>query len=305
MAFFFMLSGFMLAHGYTAKVSQDSFSYPGFIRRRLWRVYPSHIICLFAAAVVMPWVLVPIKDFIPSIFLIQSWFADRSIYFGGNGVAWFLSDILFFYLLFPPLCRLAANIARKGRITVTLILIVGIYSLTAAGIPADKVNRWLYVFPPSRIIDCFFGIILYQLYLRTDKTAKPRRSRAGILETGTLLLVAAAYPLYSLVPPQVRTASLFWLPSAAVIMAFSLTENNAGPIGRFLQTRVMQRLGALSFEIFLVHMICILGIGRVCRYYGLEADSVIILCTATILSVAAAFPLNYISQKIYTLATSR
>jgi len=46
--FFFILSGFIMAHSYAAKVKEGTFSFTSFIKRRFARIYPVHLITLIA-----------------------------------------------------------------------------------------------------------------------------------------------------------------------------------------------------------------------------------------------------------------
>lgn len=49
-SFFLILSGFVMSAGYGDKVSRQDFNYHNFLIKRIIRLYPLHIICLFVAA---------------------------------------------------------------------------------------------------------------------------------------------------------------------------------------------------------------------------------------------------------------
>ena len=51
-AFFFLLSGFVLSLGYGPQISEGSFSFGRFLKRRLLKCYPLHILCLLLFLIV-------------------------------------------------------------------------------------------------------------------------------------------------------------------------------------------------------------------------------------------------------------
>lgn len=99
-AFFFMLSGFVLSHAHGGQVADGSYAAGRFLKKRLFKFYPLHLPCLLFTIAIHAGRLTP-ADYVrllPNFFLIQSWFPQSDIYFSGNGVSWFLSDLLFMYL---------------------------------------------------------------------------------------------------------------------------------------------------------------------------------------------------------------
>lgn len=97
-SFFMILSGFVMAAGYSKKITESTFSYKAFILKRLIRLYPLHILCLvgFICIHISHLNLMGYIKLIPNILLLQSWIPKQSIYFSGNAVAWCLSDMIFF-----------------------------------------------------------------------------------------------------------------------------------------------------------------------------------------------------------------
>lgn len=103
-AFFFILSGFILMQGSmdmqnrTCKIVSKTREYVSFIIKRLSKIYPLHLLCLLV--VIFLEKTITIQD-ISNLFLLQSWIPYYKWYSSGNPVGWCLSDFLFFYAIFP------------------------------------------------------------------------------------------------------------------------------------------------------------------------------------------------------------
>lgn len=106
-AFFFILSGFVLSVGFGAKVETGMFRRRPFLIKQLLKFYPLHIIMMIVMLLMDMRIGMYTEPYLllPNILLLQSWFPDDKFYFVANGSSWFLSDMMFFYLMFPLLYR--------------------------------------------------------------------------------------------------------------------------------------------------------------------------------------------------------
>ena len=234
-AFFFLLSGFTMSMGYGRRIADGSFRFGHYLRRRLLKVYPLHLFCLLLFLVLFR----PLLDAILPLnaLLLQSWIPDSAYYFSYNSVSWFLSSLLFSYLLFP----IAYRKANPLVLAVLLLCCLAVYML----VPYDRVNALLYVSPLMRFVDFFLGIMLYKLYCTKKDVTIP--GWAEVLIVVLLVLALWAYPYMD---EKLRNAPLYWLVLLPLIFVFTRQE---GPISKILQHRVLQWLGSLSMPIFLVH----------------------------------------------------
>ena len=181
-AFFFLLSGFVCSLGYGQKLRDGSFSFADFIKRRLRKLYPLHLLCLLAFLLISHSAI----DFkvLLNALLLQSWVPNPDWYFSCNSVSWFLSSLLFCYMVFP---WFYSHVSRFLTLVILMAYVV-VYWLT----PYEQVNAFLYVCPAVRFVDFYIGMLLCRIY----ETKSARWSNSWIeLSLVLLLLVAlAVYP---------------------------------------------------------------------------------------------------------------
>lgn len=125
--FFLMLSGFVMTYGYGARVLEEGFNRQRYLKRRVARVWPLHLVCLLAALTLLPVTLNAdtVAALGLNIVLLQSWVPLRDFFFSGNSVSWCLCDLMFFYILFPWLRRLFHRL--KGRLIAVLTAVRRLY----------------------------------------------------------------------------------------------------------------------------------------------------------------------------------
>lgn len=127
-SFFFMLSGFVLCHAHGKEVTDSRFGHKRFIFRQLSKIYPLHIATLLATILIgiKAGIYPGIGNLALNVTLLQSWIPDPDIHFGFNSVSWFLSDIMFFYLMFPSLVRCTMK-AKKRHLTFGIAAVAAAY----------------------------------------------------------------------------------------------------------------------------------------------------------------------------------
>ncbi|MBR1416072.1 MAG: acyltransferase [Prevotella sp.] len=235
-AFFFLLSGFVLSKGYGRRLREGTFSYSRYLRRRLLKIYPLHLLCLVVVLLISRQSLgLPV---LLNVLLLQSWVPSTDFYFSCNAVSWFLSCLLFCYLLFPWAYRHAS----RQLTAVVLACCLAAYLL----VPYDRVNSLLYVNPLVRFVDFYLGIVLCR-YL--DKKPLQRQPAwTELLLVAVLILALLAYPYTD---AKLRNAPLFWVVLLPFIAVFASGE---GLLSRsLLNAKPLLWLGSLSMPFFMLH----------------------------------------------------
>lgn len=242
----------MLSHVYADKFKSGTpGTYLNFIKARVARIFPLHLVMLtFLALVVvsLPGFTDPypnvherfgVSSFIASAVLIQNWF--RWLPTAWNTPAWSLSAEWAAYLAFP-LFIVATQ--RWRSVTVCLALAAAslgvlIAVLVARGLDNPAVEG---TFGMVRMAAEFCaGCLIY------------RAQKLGLrnLPSWADMLAIAALGVSLFVPGTIYL-SLF-----ALALIVLLAGQDAGPIARFLSLRPILFLGEISFSIYLVHWIVI------------------------------------------------
>ena len=268
-AFFFVLSGFVLSLGYGQRVAEGTFNSRKFFLTRLARLYPLHLLTMLAALVLDSrlGITYTFGQIATHALLIQTWTASSFYISALNGVSWFLCDIIFFYAIFALLYRQLMR-CRAGRLCLFEAVLVLLYVPLALQVPDDYVNWTLYGYPLLRVIDFSLGIVLCRFYLsqRSQRIAERVQSlsvwRATGIEMFAVAAVVGAWALYVGMPKSLRCACLFWPIMTFVTYVLAVTDKGSGLLSHLMRLPLLMRLGALSFEIYLVHLIMM----RVCYH---------------------------------------
>jgi peptidoglycan/LPS O-acetylase OafA/YrhL len=270
-SFFFVLSGFILTHAYHAR----KFTYFGFVRARIARLWPVHLVMLALVLVFLaprsqsfdgPGLFSKWWTFGANAFLLQSAVPYLSYYLSWNSVSWSISTEMFFYLTFPFLLKniyktwhwklLASLLAVGGIILVTQVL-----ALPLTEVPFEVTAlSLLYAFPISRLFDFSLGMAAYVAWLQLSKLSITRW-QATLIEATVLLFAVywltrgylILYPYLSLpvLAHMYGQSGTCWL-FAIVIIAVA---GSRGYIGKALSIPPFIWLGEISFALYMVHQV--------------------------------------------------
>lgn len=254
-SFFFILSGFILAYNYQDKFFKKNISIRSFYISRLARIYPMHIATLLVALILSFFSSSEGYRFLfQHIFLIQSFFPNKDIYFSLNAPSWSISNEFFFYLLFPFLIFLKNKIKLiLFFLGVVLILLLNRY------LDEEARHYWLYIFPGIRFFDFLLGIIVFNAYL-IFKTIYCRYGYLkNYIEFFSLLIFVLFFVFHVCVEISYRYSIYYWIPMVLVILAFSLSSLccEKGYLSQFLSNKYLVWGGKVSFCFYLIHLFVI------------------------------------------------
>lgn len=267
-SFFIMLSGLVTGYAhFDDEITCTPRAIGRYMRRKIGKIYPLYIFTMLVAVSYseIPGFVArhefgalrePLIKLLRNALMIQSWFSAD--YFSFNGVGWFVSTILFLYLLTLPMLALAHRIGRSRRP-------VAGYSACIAGLALSAVAYcWLtrntkleytqYVLPVARMWEYGIGISLGCLTRRIAPRLRERRWLFTLAEAAALALwIAAPY----LPMPLWHVRIVHWLlPNMLLLAVFS---QGRGFLSRLFRARPLAALGNLSFECFLLHPSIILA----------------------------------------------
>lgn len=266
-SFFMILSGFVLCDGYQSRIEAGTINFKGFINKRLAKIYPLHIICLFCAIVLslnkihFGWGTLAI--YTSNLLLLQSWIPLSDFYFSGNAVGWFLSAILFAYAVFPFIIRFINCSNSRTRLFKALTGTLIIYFIVVILIPGKYSNSIIYVNPLFRVVDFIIGIALWQLWhrFRHGRSHSIIESLSFATKSTIELAVFAIYACAILIYPNVEAkyaeASFWWIPSVCAIVVFAAFNRSGGILTRLLHNRWIIWFGNISFSFYMIHNLMI------------------------------------------------
>jgi len=246
--YFFVLSGFVIAHAYAGrlKTARDGVR---FMVRRLGRVWPLHVLMLgafIALELARLWFHVDaappfvrdrsIEAIFANLFLVQAWHILPSLTW--NGPAWTLSAEVACYLIFAGLVLVAPR--RFRWIGGVLAAIGAIMVLTYA-------RRWMnttYDFAVPRAVYGFFlGCVLQGVWTRIPRLTGPAATALEVFA----VVVLCTFIGWATGPVTVAVTLIF----LGVVWVFAGEE---GAVSRVLDQPALVTLGRWSFAIYMVHM---------------------------------------------------
>lgn len=250
--FFFVLSGFVIAHVALESLAADRRGATAFMIRRIGRIWPLHVVILGAYAVYELAVLAAnraglLQDpqaftdrmsphLLPSnILMIQSWGpSDKTSW---NGPAWSISAEFAAYLIFAGVLVV---LGRKGRL---LLIAIGIGS-AAVMVATSPIGMASDAYLP--VLRCLYGfctgVAMWMIWQRRPERKLPF---ANILEP---VLLVTAFGLVSLIP-----SDLSYIIVPIFAFAIFVFAHEQGFVSRALLGKVGQALGMRSYSIYMVH----------------------------------------------------
>jgi peptidoglycan/LPS O-acetylase OafA/YrhL len=242
--FFFILSGFILAHVYQPSIEAGRFSLRSFYVKRFARLYPVHlamlalVIGLFFAARLAGMEIHSAGKYDFSrlwmhLLAVHAWFRHGTNSF--NIPSWSISAEFFAYLLFPLMAAAMLRIRFFGLIVVAALLF-GLAQIVALAVEDRPFYALQSNFGVVRIVPEFaLGMVLWRGWRDQIFVVSPR-----------LLpwLVLAVLPL----------AAFAW----AVILLFAIlilsaAEAGHGDSAKFLHWAPLVFLGEASYSLYMVH----------------------------------------------------
>lgn len=248
---FFVVSGFLSGYHYKKKnvtVLRESWET---VLNKLKRFYPLYIIMFLCAVVLNRGGL---KDGILNIFLIQSWFGCTSAQ-SFNSVGWFLSSIMFSYLIAPAINRGIRLIKGKLPVIYSMIGALAIIEFLLAiacrecALPGQAGYWLLYFCPLTRAIDFTMGTLMGHAY--REQSSDTDIHTSTILEAVVCLTYLFLLTIGSAVPFYIKASALWCLPSCALVKVFA---DSKGKITAFCNGNSLIRyMGKNSFYFFIIH----------------------------------------------------
>jgi peptidoglycan/LPS O-acetylase OafA/YrhL len=281
-AFFFVLSGFILTYVYPNLQKAEDIKH--FLANRLGRMVPSHVFLLFITLAVLPCSCSTLGVFLANLFLVQSWIPRQEYYFGLNAVAWSICVEIFFSIAFVSLIK-PWKIGWAGKLTLGIFLTIdaciGSHLFIASGghgFLKFTPEYLLKINPLVRTSDFILGMITAKLWLRYNHLVKWNQWQMTCVELilATLIIFEVTqindvlkncFPILNNYP-----SVIYWLthggcsPIFALVIFVMATEK--GLLSKVLANPVIVWLGEVSFSMYMVHFILIQSLNSYLPEFG-------------------------------------
>ncbi len=270
--FFFILSGFISGyHSYEKEITVTFSGIVSYVKKKLKKLYPLYLaVTLFSVifsdiptliASGSPGLLnYPLRLLARHLLLLQSWIKIfPGEYFTYSEVGWFLSTILFMYILNLPLRALATKIRKQRNSTIIFVIISLIYAclsiLWCYLMRNTDVEFWACTIPISRLGEYVCGMALgYALYPITEHIDDTQKNK--IIFTVLEVIVPVIWYMWRRIgfPEWTLRIARWFVPN---IMLLSVFTPGLGYISGLFRTKPLKAMGDMAFNFYLIHSMVI------------------------------------------------
>jgi peptidoglycan/LPS O-acetylase OafA/YrhL len=248
--FFFIISGFVIAINYAHKIDSIG-TYLQFLRRRLARIYPLHLLTLAIFAIGGTLALRYGLEFDRPDYFSPKWLPENLLLIHAwgtvphrtfNGPSWSISAEFFVYLLFP----LFAFLACRLRLAVNLLLLAAFIFILGSVREAYGLKPWydgMQDFGNLRAVPCFFAGVLLAEAVRKGLVPGLRHGLAlSFAALGATMLVL-----------QFHGAGVIADAMFVLTVTLIVTADHGAP-GNMLTGPFFRMLGDASYAFYMLQM---------------------------------------------------
>lgn len=299
-ACFFVLGGYCSALGYSDKIMDPGFRYGRYALSKVFKFFPLHWLCalvwlMIALASSQPIGNVP--QAVANLLLVQSWVPDSSFYFSLNGISWYLSDTLFFALVFPFVARYVVDKSRVRNV-LFVILVLAWYVTACILTPQEQRHAILYINPAIRFADFLLGVYLAKGFMAIRPKLRKSAGKMSLYYAVSAICIAALLVERGLMPEYVQFAWVFWPLISVLILSIS-----AASVCRPKDSRVVNFLsgiGSYCFVFYMIHLMTIQVCNSIAHKLHFEHHFAVMMITLAICCV-----LTFFCQKLFVSPVSK
>jgi peptidoglycan/LPS O-acetylase OafA/YrhL len=269
MAFFFILSGFVLGIRYSSEIND----YKSFFVARLSRIYPAFILAFILSLPLAKDIhpLAYFLNFVLNLFLLQAWFPSFWA-IGINGGTWSLSAEIFFYSLFPLFFVFVDFRKLKTKFIVVFLGVLWMFSflpgVAESLFPGNDTSRIYYSVPIYRLSEFIIGVLISVLFKRDINIFRYWQ----FLVFALIIYLLSCYSFNGMKNGNLMLLNLTAVPFYALLILYSAQNR---PV--ILEWRPFVYLGKISYGIYVYQFLFMEFIFKNLREI-LVSDFLFILC---------------------------
>jgi len=319
--FFFVLSGFVLAHAYP---TLEGIGVKAFLLARLGRVYPAYFATSILLVAIVPSALlvrgqVDLLAVVSNLLLLQTWWPREGRFVSLNAPSWSVSTELAFYVAFPWLIR---KWARVGIWVPLIAIVLGLTVIACVHVLAVDAQGFIYEHPLVRVIEFVCGMGAARIWRsvsgRRGSVSPLIATVAEVVAVGLLggVLSFRAELLPSSVDSPSALILTWWARTGVLIAPFCLLlvsfGINTGLFAKALSARLFVFMGEISYAVYLIHDVInriiadhAPAFSRVPPVVGVVVYAVVLLALAYIVTIAIELPVRRLAARRLRKASQR
>ncbi|WP_048745854.1 acyltransferase [Paenibacillus sp. P22] len=246
-ALFMVLSGFIFTYGAYDK----SMNYWGFIRNRLFRIYPMFLLLMVVGIYAYPGNFNFI-GMLQTLFFLSN--AQGSLNLGEfSAMFWTISVEFLFYLIFPFLLRMMRN---EGAKKMLLLIVVAIVFRTLAMLFGSNIRELSYWTIVGRIDQFIIGMLAAKVFIELKLS---RKSWFLIFCASAVLVITELFAFNRLGGWQISANwKVIWPTTEGTLWAvFIVSYVKVFSENKNIIQKSLSRIGEISFSIYLIHYIIV------------------------------------------------
>lgn len=213
------------------------------------------------------------SDLLKALLLSQSFWGSADVATILNGNTWFLSSIMFSYMISPLINRFV-NESNNSMIFIFALLCI-IIQFSLPFIWADRFYDgyyWVYICPITRAIDFFYGALL-------SRVVKHKFIQINInIGLFVMLVYFGELILADRISFLLVTYNIVWIPITLALIVFFYSFSI-----ECWWIEGISKIGRISFEIFICHRMVLKYIAKANNSFAGYIIAVIVVCTLSMI----------------------
>jgi peptidoglycan/LPS O-acetylase OafA/YrhL len=241
--FFYVLSGFIMAHLYYSASLNDKFNFLKYWRARFARIYPAYCAALLLTFLIfLNWgSRLNYSLCISELFCVQTWFNFKDVFY--NFPDWSISVEFFFYLCFPFLLKYLVKLNFRSLSIITFVF----WALTQIfyNLLSNSVQKTIICLPllhlSTFIIGLYGGVLFFRYRTQIANFSKIKLYLLFVFISSLLIS-------FQIITDTKENVGLF-SPLFLVFIVVLVTDNTK--FTRIFSNKISDYLGTISYSMYI------------------------------------------------------